>query len=49
MALARRSVARLAGLDVGTICFAHYPAWKDRGGEALRALAEREGVATWTR
>ncbi len=49
MALARRSVARLAGLDVGTICFAHYPTWKSGGGEALRELAGREGVATWTR
>ena len=44
MALARRSVARLAELDVRTICFAHYPTWREGGGEALRALAEREGV-----
>jgi glyoxylase-like metal-dependent hydrolase (beta-lactamase superfamily II) len=48
MALARRSVGRLAELDVATICFAHYPTWREGGGEALRELAEREGVATWT-
>ncbi len=44
MALARGSIARLAELDVGTICFAHYPTWREGGGEALRDLAEREGV-----
>lgn len=44
MSLARRSIARLAELDVSTICFAHYPTWRDGGGEALRALADREGV-----
>ena len=42
MALARRSIARLAELDVETICFAHYPAWRTAGRDALRALAERE-------
>jgi glyoxylase-like metal-dependent hydrolase (beta-lactamase superfamily II) len=44
MGLARRSIARLAGLDVETICFAHYPTWREGGGEALRELAGREGV-----
>ncbi len=44
MAEARRSIARLAELDVETICFAHYPTWREGGGEALRDLAEREGV-----
>lgn len=44
MALARRSIARLAELDVATICFAHYPTWREGGGEALRDLAAREGV-----
>jgi glyoxylase-like metal-dependent hydrolase (beta-lactamase superfamily II) len=47
MALARRSIARLAELDVDTICFAHYPTWRQGGGEALRELAEREGAAAW--
>jgi glyoxylase-like metal-dependent hydrolase (beta-lactamase superfamily II) len=46
MALARRSVARLAELDVATICFAHYATWRDGGTEALRDLAEREGAGT---
>ncbi|MBM4434719.1 MAG: hypothetical protein FJ028_06410 [Chloroflexi bacterium] len=41
MTLARRSIARLADLDVRTICFAHYPTWREDGGEALRALARR--------
>jgi glyoxylase-like metal-dependent hydrolase (beta-lactamase superfamily II) len=44
MAQARRSVAHLAELDVETICFAHYPTWREGGGEALRDLALREGV-----
>jgi len=44
MAEARRSIARLAELDVDKICFAHYPAWREGGGEALRELADRE----WT-
>jgi len=46
MALARRSIARLAELDVDTICFAHYPTWRQGGREALRALAEREGAVS---
>lgn len=41
MAAARRSIARLAELDVETICFAHYPAWRARGSDALRDLAGR--------
>lgn len=45
MDLARRSIARLAELDVDTICFAHYPTMREGGGEALRALAEREAVS----
>jgi glyoxylase-like metal-dependent hydrolase (beta-lactamase superfamily II) len=44
MAGARRSIARLAELDVETICFSHYPTWREGGGEALRDLAGREGV-----
>lgn len=44
MALARRSIARLAGLDVETICFAHYPVLREGAGEALRELAAREGA-----
>ena len=44
MDLARRSIARLAELDVETICFAHYPTWREGGGEALRELATREGA-----
>ena len=44
MAAARRSIARLAELDVETICFAHYPTWHQRGGDALRELAAREGA-----
>jgi glyoxylase-like metal-dependent hydrolase (beta-lactamase superfamily II) len=41
MALARRSIARMAELDVGTICFAHYPPWREGAAAALRALAGR--------
>ena len=37
---ARRSVARLAELDVDTICFAHYPALRGGARDALRDLAE---------
>ncbi len=44
MEQARLSIARLAELDVEVICFAHYPTWRAHGGEALRELAEREGV-----
>jgi glyoxylase-like metal-dependent hydrolase (beta-lactamase superfamily II) len=43
MAEARRSIARLAELDVATICFAHYPTWRERGAEALRELSARVG------
>ncbi len=39
MGLARRSIARLADLDVETILFSHYPAVRQGGREALRALA----------
>jgi glyoxylase-like metal-dependent hydrolase (beta-lactamase superfamily II) len=37
---ARRSVARLAELDVDTICFAHYPPLRGGAREALHDLAE---------
>jgi glyoxylase-like metal-dependent hydrolase (beta-lactamase superfamily II) len=40
LAEARRSVARLAELDVETICFAHYPPMRGGAREALRDLAE---------
>jgi glyoxylase-like metal-dependent hydrolase (beta-lactamase superfamily II) len=46
MARARRSIARLAELDVDTICFAHYPTWRQGGRDALRGLAEREGAVS---
>lgn len=49
MAQARRSIARLAELDVETICFSHYPTWREGGRAALRDLAEREGAPSWTR
>ncbi len=39
MALARRSIARLAELDVETILFSHFPAVREGAREALRALA----------
>ncbi|MGH2451131.1 MAG: MBL fold metallo-hydrolase [Candidatus Limnocylindria bacterium] len=42
MGAARRSIARLADLDVETICFAHYPPWRSGAREALQALAARE-------
>ncbi|HEV8252673.1 MAG TPA: MBL fold metallo-hydrolase [Candidatus Limnocylindria bacterium] len=41
MSLARASVARMAELDVATIVFSHYPAWRDGANEVLRALADR--------
>lgn len=47
MQQARASIARLAAMDVETICFAHYPAWHD-GARALRELAEREGLSVRT-
>ena len=40
LAEARRSVARLAELDVETICFAHYPPMRGGARDALRDLAE---------
>jgi glyoxylase-like metal-dependent hydrolase (beta-lactamase superfamily II) len=46
MALARRSIARLAELDVDTICFAHYPTWREGGAAALRALSGKEGAVS---
>jgi glyoxylase-like metal-dependent hydrolase (beta-lactamase superfamily II) len=39
MAAARRSIGRLAELDVETICFAHFPAWHGDVRDALRAIA----------
>ena len=38
---ARSSVDRLAALDVDAIALSHYPPWRDRPGDALRALATR--------
>jgi glyoxylase-like metal-dependent hydrolase (beta-lactamase superfamily II) len=40
LAEARRSIARLAELDVDTICFAHYPPLRGGARDALRDLAE---------
>ena len=39
MAQARLSIARLATLDIDTVCFAHYPPWRGGVREALRAIA----------
>jgi glyoxylase-like metal-dependent hydrolase (beta-lactamase superfamily II) len=39
MALARRSIGRLAELDVETILFSHYAPYREDAREALRALA----------
>ncbi len=39
--LARRTLNRLAELDVETIALAHYPAWRRNANEALRQLADR--------
>jgi len=39
MGLARRSIARLAELDIETILFSHYPALREGGRDALRTLA----------
>ena len=39
MSLARRSIARLADLDIETILFSHYPALRAGGRDALRSLA----------
>ncbi|MEX0626990.1 MAG: MBL fold metallo-hydrolase [Chloroflexota bacterium] len=42
--LARASVARMAGLDVETIAFSHYPPWRDGTNRVLRGLASRAGA-----
>ncbi|HET8569175.1 MAG TPA: MBL fold metallo-hydrolase [Candidatus Limnocylindria bacterium] len=39
MGEARRSIARLAELDVEIVAFAHYPAWRGGVRDALRAIA----------
>jgi glyoxylase-like metal-dependent hydrolase (beta-lactamase superfamily II) len=39
MGLARRSIARLADLDIETILFSHYPALREGARDALRGLA----------
>lgn len=39
MSLARRSIVRLAELDIDTILFSHYPALREGAGDALRSLA----------
>lgn len=39
MGLARRSIARLAELDIETILFSHYPALREGARDALRSLA----------
>ena len=39
MELARRSIARLAELDIETIVFSHYPAVREGARDALRKLA----------
>ena len=36
---ARKSIARLAALDVETILFSHYPPYREDSRKALRALA----------
>jgi glyoxylase-like metal-dependent hydrolase (beta-lactamase superfamily II) len=41
VASARRQVQRLAGLDVGTIIFSHYPALERDAGAVLEGLAAR--------
>jgi glyoxylase-like metal-dependent hydrolase (beta-lactamase superfamily II) len=38
LALARRSLERLCQHEVDTICFAHYPPWKNDAQSSLRAL-----------
>ncbi len=40
MSLARRSIGKLAALDVETIAFSHFPVWRTGASAALRALAE---------
>jgi glyoxylase-like metal-dependent hydrolase (beta-lactamase superfamily II) len=39
MPLARRSIARLAELDIETILFSHYPALREGARDALKSLA----------
>jgi glyoxylase-like metal-dependent hydrolase (beta-lactamase superfamily II) len=39
MPLARRSIARLAALDIETILFSHYPALREGARDALKSLA----------
>jgi glyoxylase-like metal-dependent hydrolase (beta-lactamase superfamily II) len=39
MSLARRSIARLAELDVDTILFSHYPPYREQARDALRQVA----------
>ncbi len=39
--LAMASVSRMAELDVETIVFSHYPAWRDEANRTLAALAKR--------
>jgi glyoxylase-like metal-dependent hydrolase (beta-lactamase superfamily II) len=39
MTAARKSIGRLAALDVETILFSHYPPYREGAREALRALA----------
>jgi glyoxylase-like metal-dependent hydrolase (beta-lactamase superfamily II) len=39
MGLARRSIARLADLEIETILFSHYPALREGARDALRSLA----------
>ena len=41
--LARRTLSRLAELDVETIALAHYPAWREDANDALRRLAAEAG------
>jgi len=41
MSLARKSVARMAELDVQTIVFSRYPALREGANQVLRALADR--------
>jgi glyoxylase-like metal-dependent hydrolase (beta-lactamase superfamily II) len=40
-AVARRSVARIAALDVETIVFSHFRPWRENAREALESLAAR--------
>jgi len=43
VALARRSVRRMAERDVEVILFAHDPPWTDDANGVLRSLAKRAG------